>query len=145
MKKIGAPQTPFHSVNSLQTPPPGTTVFPGPPHPQSGPHTGSVVPLFRNGAQYAPGWGSADPLFSTIHLEVFHKQGVRMIIYDGESRKPSEIASSPDVILRRRMRSPAKTATCTGSQDRSRDLLKPAEAPFRPPRILLNTALRLRR
>ncbi len=55
----------------LQKPPPGTPYFRDPHHPQSGPCTAPDSPLFRNGALYAPGLGSADPLYGAKLLEVF--------------------------------------------------------------------------
>jgi hypothetical protein len=67
---------------------------------QSGSDTGSVVPLFRNGASYVPGFRSSDPLFDRKLLEDFTRQGVRMIhsrrrtrIYDGE--RPPARGNSP--------------------------------------------------
>jgi hypothetical protein len=45
--------------------------FRDPDHPQSGSYKPPVVPLFRNGAPYAPGLGSADPLLCAKLLEVF--------------------------------------------------------------------------
>lgn len=68
-------RNPHHSRrNPLQNP-----LFPDPHHPQSSPYTRPDSRKYPNGALYAPGLGSANPLFGAKLLEVFHKHGVRMI------------------------------------------------------------------
>ena len=80
IKKSGTGPTPFNAVNPHQKPPSRTPIFPVSDHPQSGPCTCPDSPKYPNRALYAPGLGSADPLFNAKVLEDYVKQGVRMIV-----------------------------------------------------------------
>ena len=89
----------LYAVNPTGKQPFRTPIFPDPHPPKSGPCTAPDSPLFRNGALYAPGLGSADPLLYAKLLEVFGRQGVRRIIYDAEGDFTSE--NIPAKYLRR--------------------------------------------
>jgi hypothetical protein len=91
LKESGTQQPKSPAVKPLQNTPSRNPIFPDPDHPRSGPCTGPDSPLFRNGAPYAPGLGSSDPLFGAKVLEDFHKDRGRMIVYDGEGDFTSEI------------------------------------------------------
>jgi len=77
--------------------------FPGSTPSQSGHATGSVVPVFRNGAPYVPGSRSADPLSGPKVLEDFPEQGVRMSGCDVRWVLRRRMHSRNAQVLRRRM------------------------------------------
>ena len=71
----GTPAIPALTLNFPQKPPPVTPFFRIHTTPNPAPIHAPIPQLSQSGALYAPGLGSADPLFDAILLEVFANRG----------------------------------------------------------------------